>query len=101
MQTIATRLKAIKAAVADVPTSERSLCPSCTFVKNVKGRHQQTYLLCRNETIESRVGEYRLAGILGVGARPRRPHQRRRARRRPASSDLFSSQDRLPLHPNR
>jgi len=54
MQTIATRVEAIKATVADVPPSERSLCPCCTIVKNVKGRHQQTYLLCRNETIDAK-----------------------------------------------
>jgi hypothetical protein len=40
--------------VADILACERSLCFSCTFVKQVTGRHQQTYLLCRNETIEAK-----------------------------------------------
>jgi hypothetical protein len=28
-----------------------SLCHSCVFVREVKGRRGQTYLLCRNKTI--------------------------------------------------
>ena len=28
-----------------------SLCHSCVYMREVKGRRRQTYLLCRNETI--------------------------------------------------
>jgi hypothetical protein len=31
-----------------------SLCRSCAFVKLVSGRHGQSYLLCRNETIPAK-----------------------------------------------
>jgi hypothetical protein len=31
-----------------------SLCHSCTFVREVSGRRDQTYLLCQNETIEAK-----------------------------------------------
>lgn len=32
----------------------RSLCHSCKFMRKVKGRRGQTYLLCQNETIEAK-----------------------------------------------
>jgi len=34
--------------VAEQPVPARSLCLSCTFVKEVRGRRGQTYYLCRN-----------------------------------------------------
>jgi hypothetical protein len=31
-----------------------SLCPTCCFVRLVRGRRGQTYVLCRNEKIEAK-----------------------------------------------
>jgi hypothetical protein len=31
-----------------------SLCQSCAFVREVRGRHGQIYLLCENETIAAK-----------------------------------------------
>jgi hypothetical protein len=35
-------------------TRTLSLCPSCTFVKNVHGRGDHLYYLCRNESIAAK-----------------------------------------------
>jgi hypothetical protein len=31
-----------------------SLCPSCSFKRDVRGRQGQTYLLCSNEAIDAK-----------------------------------------------
>jgi hypothetical protein len=31
-----------------------SLCHTCSFVRTVQGRRDQTYLLCRNETVAAK-----------------------------------------------
>jgi len=31
-----------------------SLCPTCAFVREVRGRHEQRYLLCRNPVVEAK-----------------------------------------------
>ena len=33
---------------------QASLCHTCTFVREVKGRLGQTYLMCRNEAIAAK-----------------------------------------------
>jgi hypothetical protein len=37
-----------------MPPLAPSLCLSCTFVRLVHGRREQTYLLCRNEAIPAK-----------------------------------------------
>jgi hypothetical protein len=37
--------------VGEQAAPPRSLCLSCVFVKEVRGRRGQTYLLCRNANI--------------------------------------------------
>jgi len=34
--------------------TDSSLCLSCRFVREVRGRRGQLYLLCRNEAIEAK-----------------------------------------------
>jgi hypothetical protein len=35
-------------------TAPLSLCQSCSFKRDVRGRHEQRYLLCRNEAIDTK-----------------------------------------------
>ena len=41
--------------MADQGTAgQASLCPTCTFVREVTGRLGQTYLMCQNDTIPAK-----------------------------------------------
>jgi hypothetical protein len=52
---------------------QASLCHTCTFVRGVKGRLGQTYLMCRNEAIPAK---YLPQPVLQcVGYSPVSPHE--------------------------
>jgi hypothetical protein len=51
-------------------STESSLCPSCRFVQEVKGRLGQRYLLCRNEAIEAKYPPQPVLACPGYERRP-------------------------------
>jgi len=56
----------VKARTAPAPIAERpSLCVSCDFVRRVRGRLGQTYLLCRNERIAAKYPPQPVPSCLG------------------------------------
>ena len=57
--------------------TQPSLCLSCLYMQIVKGRHEQTYLLCRNESIKEKYPRQPVITCLGHRpAHPDKPYER-------------------------
>ena len=52
--------------------SGSSLCQICAFVREVKGRHGQTYLLCRNTAIPDKYPRQPVVACPGYERDPQR-----------------------------
>jgi len=56
-------------------TERKSLCASCAFVRVVRGRRDQRYLLCRNDAIPEKYPRQPVVECRGYDARQEPPDE--------------------------